>query len=161
MNIFLESLLHKYFLQNKTWKCKFIFQNFLKRKFRKLIKNGLINLKEKSKIRKKYILGKQWNNSKHSEWWESMSQCQFSKKMKPQGITQFIPITCLQKRKGTRIKMKRKIVLMNNLTRKGQSHDQSLEKDERRRKSKNRERKVLKNNENLNNLSNRIFGSWR
>ena len=37
----------------------------------------------------------------------------------------------------------------------------SQEKDERRRKSKNRERKVLKNNENLNNLSNRIFGSWR
>jgi len=48
---------------------------------------------------------------------------------------------------------------MNNLTRRGQSPDQSLGKDEERRKSKNRRRKVLRSNESLNNQSNRIFES--
>lgn len=77
--------------------------------------------------------------------------------MKHQGITQFIPITCPQKRKDTRTKMKMRIDHMNNLMRKGQSPDQSQENDERRRKSNNRRRKVLRNPENLNNQSNRIF----
>jgi len=159
MNIFLVSLHHKYLLLNKICKWKYIFLNFWKRKLKILKKNGFRNLKKKKKIIKSNINRKLWNNSKRFEWWESMSRCLFSKKTKHQEITQFTPITCRLRRKDTKIRMKTKIVHTNNLTRKGQSPDQSRGKDEERRKSKNRRRKVLKSNESLNNQSNRIFES--